>query len=84
MDETQMMEFVGQAVADVGALLGGAMVVIGDKLGLYRAMAGTGSVTPAELAARTGTAERYNPRMAERSGGTRVPVLRRRRAVLAA
>ncbi len=59
MDETQMMEFVGQAVADVGALLGGAMVVIGDKLGLYRAMAGTGSVTPAELAVRTGTAERY-------------------------
>ncbi len=59
MDETQMTEFVGQAVADVGALLGGAMVVIGDKLGLYRAMAGTGSVTPAELAARTGTAERY-------------------------
>ena len=43
MDETQMMEFVGQAVADVGALLGGAMVVIGDKLGLYRAMAGAGS-----------------------------------------
>ena len=59
MDETRMMEFVGQAVTDVGALLGGAMVVIGDKLGLYRAMAGTGSVTPAELAARTGTAERY-------------------------
>ena len=52
MDETQMMEFVGQAVADVGALLGGAMVVIGDKLGLYRAMAGTGSVTPAELAVK--------------------------------
>ena len=58
MDETQMMEFVGQAVADVGALLGGAMVVLGDKLGLYRAMAGTGAVT-VELAARTGTAERY-------------------------
>src|SRR5947207_10715094 len=59
MDKTQMMEFVGQAVADVGALLGGAMVVLGDKLGLYRAMAGSGAVTPAELAARTGTAERY-------------------------
>ena len=59
MDETQMMEFVGQAVADVGALLGGAMVVLGDKLGLYRAMAGTGPLTSAELAARTGTAERY-------------------------
>jgi hypothetical protein len=59
MDETKMMDFVGRAVGDVGALLGGAMVVIGDKLGLYRAMAGAGSLTPAELAARTGTAERY-------------------------
>ena len=35
------------------------MVVIGDKLGLYRAMAGAGPLTPAELAGRTGTAERY-------------------------
>ena len=59
MDETKMMEFVGRAVGDVGAVLGGAMVVIGDKLGLYRSMAGAGSLTPAELAARTGTAERY-------------------------
>src|SRR5438874_13674233 len=54
-----MTEFVGRAVGDVGAVLGGAMVVIGDKLGLYRALAGAGSLTPAELAARTGTAERY-------------------------
>jgi len=35
------------------------MVVIGDQLGLYRAMAGAGSLTPAALATRTGTAERY-------------------------
>jgi hypothetical protein len=54
-----MTEFVEKAVGDVGALLGGAMVVIGDKLGLYRAMAGAGPLTPAELASRTGTAERY-------------------------
>lgn len=59
MDETKMMEFVGRAVGDVGAVLGGAMVVIGDKLGLYRSMVGAGSLTPAELADRTGTAERY-------------------------
>jgi SAM-dependent methyltransferase len=59
MDETRMMDFVGKAVDDVGALLGGAMVVIGDKLGLYRSMADAGPLTPAELAARTGTAERY-------------------------
>ena len=59
MNETKMMEFVDRAVGDVGALLGGAMVVIGDKLGLYRSMAGAGPLTPTELAARTGTAERY-------------------------
>ena len=59
MDDAKMTEFVGRAVGDVGAVLGGAMVVIGDKLGLYRSMAGAGPLTPAELAARTGTAERY-------------------------
>jgi SAM-dependent methyltransferase len=59
MDETKMMDFVGRAVGDVCAVLGGALVVIGDKLGLYRSMAGAGSLTPTELAARTGTAERY-------------------------
>ena len=59
MDEAKLMEFVGQAVGDVGAMLGGAMVVIGDKLGLYRAMKGAGALTPADLAERTGTAERY-------------------------
>ena len=59
MDENRLSEFVGRAVDDVGAVLGGAMVVLGDRLGLYRAMAGAGPLTPAELAARTGTAERY-------------------------
>src|SRR6476619_725362 len=59
MDETKLMDFVGKAVDDVGAVLGGAMVVIGDKLGLYRSMAGAGSLTSVELAACTGTTERY-------------------------
>src|SRR5437762_8211905 len=59
MNETKMMEFVDRAVGDVGALLGGAMVVIGDRLGLYRAMKGVGPLTPSALAERTGTAERY-------------------------
>ncbi len=59
MDENKMMAFVGQAVGDVGAMLGGAMAVIGDKLGLYRAMKGAGPMTSAELAAATGTSERY-------------------------
>jgi SAM-dependent methyltransferase len=59
MDENKMMAFVGQAVGDVGAMLGGAMAVIGDKLGLYRAMKGAGPMTSAELAAATDTSERY-------------------------
>lgn len=59
MDEAALMTFVGKAVGDVGAVLNGAMVVLGDRLGLYRAMAGAGAMTPAELAAKTGTSERY-------------------------
>ncbi len=47
MDESKLMEFVGRAVDDVRALLGGAMVMIGDRLGLYRAMAGSGALTSA-------------------------------------
>jgi hypothetical protein len=39
--------------------VGAALVVVGDKLGLYRAIAETGSATPVEFAARTETAERY-------------------------
>ena len=59
MDETKLMDFVHGAVADVGTLLGGSLAVLGDRLGLYRAMAGSGPMTPAALAARTGTVERY-------------------------
>src|SRR3954465_13702447 len=59
MGKTKMTKFVEKAVGDVGAMLGGAMVVIGDKLGLYRAMHGAGPLTPAELAVRTATNERY-------------------------
>lgn len=59
VDEKRLMDFVFKAVGDFGSLLTGAQVVIGDKLGLYRAMAGAGPLTSAELAARTGTAERY-------------------------
>jgi len=59
MDEAKLMDFVHKAVGDVGALLAGSMVVIGDRLGLYRAMAGAGSVTAAALAETTGTSERY-------------------------
>src|SRR4051794_34430814 len=59
MDETKLMDFVNKAVGDAGALLAGSMVVLGDRLGFFRAMAGAGPVTSGELAATTGTAERH-------------------------
>ena len=59
VDGDKLMQFVFRAVDEVGATLNTALVVMGDKLGLYRALAGAGPLTPAELAERTGTAERY-------------------------
>ena len=59
VDADKLMEFVFRAVGEVGATLSTALVVMGDKLGFYRALAGAGPLSPADLAARTGTAERY-------------------------
>lgn len=59
IDEAKLNALVGQAVTDFGATLNTAMVVIGDKLGLYRAMAGAGPLTVRDLARRTGTDEQY-------------------------
>ncbi len=59
VDPDKLMAFVFEAVDEVGATLNSALVVLGDKLGLYRAMAGAGPLTSDELAERTGTAERY-------------------------
>jgi 2-polyprenyl-3-methyl-5-hydroxy-6-metoxy-1,4-benzoquinol methylase len=59
VDGDKLMQFVFRAVDEVGATLNAALVVMGDKLGLYRALAGAGAMTPDELAERTGTAERY-------------------------
>jgi 2-polyprenyl-3-methyl-5-hydroxy-6-metoxy-1,4-benzoquinol methylase len=59
VDGDKLMQFVFNAVGEVGATLNAALVVMGDKLGLYRALAGAGALSPAELAERTGNAERY-------------------------
>ena len=59
LDTDKLMQFVFNAVDEVGATLNTALVVMGDRLGFYRALAGAGPLTPAELADRTDTAERY-------------------------
>jgi 2-polyprenyl-3-methyl-5-hydroxy-6-metoxy-1,4-benzoquinol methylase len=58
-DEKKLHAFMERAVGDMGAAMHVALIVIGDKLGLYRAMADAGPMTSADLAEKTGTAERY-------------------------
>ena len=59
IDMDKLMAFVGQAVGEVGATLNAALVVMGDRLGYYHALADGGATTPAELAERTSTSEHY-------------------------
>jgi SAM-dependent methyltransferase len=58
LDQSRLEELLGRFVNDFGAAGFAATVVIGDRLGLYRALA-TGPATAAELADRTSTHERY-------------------------
>ena len=55
----KLNELVGKLVNDLGVSLSGASILLGDRLGLYKAMADGEVVTPAELARRTGLHERY-------------------------
>jgi 2-polyprenyl-3-methyl-5-hydroxy-6-metoxy-1,4-benzoquinol methylase len=59
INEEKMGEFLGKVVGDFGASLGSVLAYIGMKLGLYEALADGGAMTPAELAAKTATTERY-------------------------
>ena len=59
LDGAKLEAFVGQAVVDMGAAISGLLLHLGDRLGLYKAMAGAGPITSTTLAQRTGTAERY-------------------------
>ncbi|HSS97562.1 MAG TPA: class I SAM-dependent methyltransferase [Terriglobales bacterium] len=58
IDMNKLNVFIGQFVSDFGAAAHAGMVVIGEKLGLYKALAGE-QMTPAQLAAKTNTDERY-------------------------
>ena len=58
LDMDKLNAFVGQFVMDLGAAVHAGMVVIGEKLGLYKALA-EGPVSSTELAAKTKTDERY-------------------------
>jgi len=59
INEDKMHQFLGKVVGDFGASLSSSLAYLGQKLGLYKAIADAGSVTPAELAQQTQTNERY-------------------------
>ncbi len=58
VDQDTLMEFIGRFAGDLGATVAAGSVVIGDRLGLYRALA-AGPATASELAERTDTSPRY-------------------------
>ena len=59
IEEQRLQEYLGRFVVDLGATVQAATIVIGDRLGLYKALAAAGPSTPAQLAERTGTSRRY-------------------------
>jgi SAM-dependent methyltransferase len=59
IDQGRLDALLGRFVEDLGAAVSFPLIVIGERLGLFKALADGTPVTPAELAARTDTAERY-------------------------
>ena len=59
VDEHKLNDILGRAIVDFGAVSTAPLVIIGDRLGLYRALASQGPLTSGELAAHTDTSERY-------------------------
>src|SRR4051812_22514772 len=59
IDDAKLETFVHQAVVDMAATISGLLLHVGDRLGLYKAMAGAGPMTSVALATRTNTSERY-------------------------
>jgi SAM-dependent methyltransferase len=59
VNSDRLNAFMGKMITEVGAAMNASLVLLGDKLGLYRALAATGPMNSAELAKATGTTERY-------------------------
>jgi 2-polyprenyl-3-methyl-5-hydroxy-6-metoxy-1,4-benzoquinol methylase len=59
IDPDKLNQFLEQVVGELGSAMNAALVLIGEKLGLYKAMSGAGPMTPADLARKTNTDERY-------------------------
>ena len=59
INDKKLEDFLNKAISDIGGAVSSSMVVVGEKLGFYKAMAGTGPLTSEELSKKTGIIERY-------------------------
>lgn len=59
VNQDKLNEIIGKFVTELGASMQGAAILIGEQLGLYKALSANGPLTPDELAKKTGTSERY-------------------------
>jgi ubiquinone/menaquinone biosynthesis C-methylase UbiE len=59
IDQHKLETLVGTMVNEMGAAANAALVLLGDRLGLFRALADSGPMTSDQLATKTGTRERY-------------------------
>ncbi len=59
IDSAKLEEFLGKMIGDMGAAASASLVVLGEKLGLYKALAANGPLSSTGLAETTGTTERY-------------------------
>src|SRR5690242_17092336 len=59
INEDRLNELLGKVVGDLAATISAPLMVIGDRLGLYKALADGGPQTPDDLATHTGTVEHY-------------------------
>jgi hypothetical protein len=53
VDSAKLDTFLGQLISDMGATAGMAPTYVGDQLGIYKAMAGAGDLTPEQLSDKT-------------------------------
>jgi SAM-dependent methyltransferase len=58
IDSSKVEAFMGQVITDMGAIISAPLIALGDRLGLYKGMAGAGPLTSQELADKVGVAER--------------------------
>ena len=59
IDDAKLQQFIGKMLGDLGATTTAALVIVGDRTGLYRALDELGPQTPGDLASATGTDPRY-------------------------